>query len=291
MRPAVLGALAVADFRERVRRPAYLVILATAVLVGYLAVPAADARWTIVSLGEVRGRYDSDYVGAVTALAGAMWLCLGGFYVIRVAVQRDRATGVGQLLAATPVRTSGYLLGKFLSNLLVLASMAGLLAVTAVIMQLARGESRTVDPVALLSPYLLLTLPVLAGTAAVAVLFETVPLLRGGLGNIAWFLLALVGMVAAQSSAAPFGGLGTGVFARAVSADLTAQHLRPGELGIGLMYLDRPPGVFVFSGLDFGAGFVVGRLVLLGLVAGLAVLAALWFDRFDPARTRRVSGP
>jgi hypothetical protein len=75
--------------------------------------------------------------------------------------------------------------GKFVSNLMVLASMAGVLAVTALVMQLARGESRAVSLGALLLPYALFTLQVLVLTAAAAVLVETVPVLRGGLGNIA----------------------------------------------------------------------------------------------------------
>jgi hypothetical protein len=41
MRVRVLGALAGSDFRERTRRPAYLVTLAAAVALGYLALPPA----------------------------------------------------------------------------------------------------------------------------------------------------------------------------------------------------------------------------------------------------------
>src|SRR5260370_12070171 len=111
---------------------------------------------------------------------------LGGIIVMRVVVVGDQRTRVGQILAVTPLRSTGYLAGKFLSNLMVLASMAGALAVTALALQLARGESTAVDPGALLLPYLLLTLPVLAVTAAAVILFDTIPLLRGGLGNIAW---------------------------------------------------------------------------------------------------------
>ncbi|MFC7546501.1 ABC transporter permease [Plantactinospora sp. GCM10030261] len=291
MRPRVVGAIALADFRERVRRPAYLMILLTAVLLGYVAVPAADARWTVVSLGAYRGSYDSAYVGTVTALAGGLWLSLGGFYAIRVAVERDRTSGVGQLLAASPVRTTGYLLGKFTSNLMVLGSMAAMLVLTAGVMQVARGESRTVDPVALVLPYLLLTVPVLAATAAMAVLFETVPVLRAGLGNIVWFLLAMIGLIVAASPAAPLGGLGVRPFAESVRADLAAQRLPVQELGIGLMYLDQPPRPFAWSGLDVTTEFLAQRGALIALAAGLAMLPALWFGRFDPARGRGRTAP
>jgi hypothetical protein len=86
---------------------------------------------------------------------------------------------------------------------MVLASMAGVLAVTALAMQLARGESRAVGPGALLLPYVLFTLPVLALTAAAAVLAETVPVLRGGLGNIAWFFVWMA--VAIAGAGVPLG--------------------------------------------------------------------------------------
>ncbi|MFC4589860.1 ABC transporter permease [Sphaerisporangium corydalis] len=228
--------------------------------------------------------YDSAYVAAVTALAGALWLFAGGFYVVRVAIARDGATGVGELLAVTPLRTTEYLFGKFLSNLLVLGSMAGVLVGTALVMQVARGESTGVDPVALLAPFVLFTLPVLAAASGCAVLFETVPLLRGGLGNVVWFFLSMTVMIAGQSPSAPLGGLGMNLFAESVKADMAARHIAVRELSLGLMYLDRPPRTFVWSGLDLTWGFAAERLALAVLAGLLAVVPALWFARFDPAR-------
>ena len=108
--------------------------------------------------------------------------------------------GVGQVLAATPLSRLGYLLGKFCSNLAVLASMAGVLAVTALVLQLVRGESMSVDPVAIGLPFVLLTLPVLVLTAAAAVLFETLPVLRGGVGNIAWLFLWMISALAGEGA-------------------------------------------------------------------------------------------
>ncbi|MGX7675921.1 hypothetical protein [Plantactinospora sp. DSM 117369] len=285
-------AIAVADFRERVRRPAYAVVLAAAVGLGYLALPDLDDRWVVVNAGMYRGVYNSAYVGTVTALAGALWLSVAGFYVIRGAVVRDERTGVGELLAATPLSRSGYLTGKFLSNLLVLGSMLGVLAGTAVLMQLARGEDRAVDPLALLLPFGLLALPVLAVTAAVAVLFETVRPLRAGFGNIVWFFLAMVGTIVGQGPDAPLGGLGVSQVARSVRAGLGDAGLRPdGEFSLGLMYLDAPLRTFEWSGLAPAAGFVGQRLLLTLLAVGIAVLPALWFGRFDPARAGRRRQP
>jgi hypothetical protein len=280
----VLAALAVADFRERSRRAAYLVTLAAAIALGYVALPPARSVWVVLNAGGYRGVYNSAYVGTVTALAGGLWLMIGGFYVVRGAIARDEHTGVGQVLAATPLRGAGYLAGKFVSNLLVLSSMAAVLAVTALALQLARGESAAVSPGALLLPYVLLTLPVLAVTAAAAVLFETVPVLRGGLGNVAWFFFWMFAAIA--GGGAPLGGLGT------VAASMRraiAGPYRPaaGEFSLGFTKLDHPLRTFTWAGLHPSAGFVIARLVLLVVAAGLAVLPAAWFGRFDPARLGR----
>jgi len=277
-------AAAVADFRERVRRPAYLLMLISAVGLGLVAVPAVDSHWSVLVIGGFRGRYTSAYVGMVTALTSALWLTLVGFYLVRDAVARDERTGVGQLIAASPMRTPAYLAAKLLSNVAVLASMTAVLAGTAVVLQLLRGESRTVDPVALLLPFALVALPMLVVTGAAALLFEATPVLRGGLGNVLWVFVWMVGAIAGQSARAPFGGLGL----QRVSLPAGASQ----DVGFGLMYVDEPLRVFEWPGLRLSPAFLGGRVALVLVGLALALLPALWFHRFDrPARPGRSFGP
>jgi hypothetical protein len=282
------AALAVADFRERTRRPAYLVTLAAAVAIGYVALPPGSSLFVVMNAGGYRGVYNSAYAGTAAALAGGLWLMFGGFYVVRGTITRDQHTGVGQIVAATPLRNTGYLAGKFCSNLLVLASMAGVLAVTALALQLARGESRAVDPGALLLPFFLFTLPVLAVTAVAALLFDTLGVLRGGLGNIAWFFVWMIFVIA--GAGAPLGGMSA--VTASMRTAMSAQHLPPaGEFSLGFTKVDHPLRTFIWHGLQASGGFVAGRLVLIVIAAALAVLPAMWFGRFDPARAhpRRIS--
>ncbi|MEY6565228.1 hypothetical protein AB8B12_09840 [Streptomyces sp. PGLac3x] len=281
-----LAGLAAGDFKDRVRRPVHLMVLLAAVGLGCLAVPPADGRWVILALGEYRGTYTSAYVGVATALAGGLWLTLGGFYVVRKGLTRDEETRVGQILAATPARTVLLLAAKFLSNFLVLASMLGVLAVTALALQLVRGEDRGVDPVALFQPFLVMALPLLALTAAAALLFETVPVLRGGLGNVAWFCVALVVGVKGQSADAPFGGFGAGPAADSLRAALTEEFGKAGDhtFSLGLTQIPEPLTPFRWDGFTFGGDFLVSRLLLVTAAVALALLPALWFGRYDPMR-------
>lgn len=279
----MIWALALADFRDRVRRPAYAVTLIAAVALGYFAVPAASSHWVVLYIGAYRGAYNSAYVGTLVALASVIWLSLGGFYVVRNSIARDENTGVGQLLAPTTMRNSAYLGGKLLSNVLVLSSMLGALAVTSLVMQLARGEYLSVDVVALLKPFVLIALPIMVLVAAASLALETIRPLRAGLGNVVWFFLWLVGAIAGQSAAAPLGGLGVGPIARSMLRAMIAQDADPGQadFSLGLQYVDNRLRTFVWNGFDVSAGFVVERLVLVLLGIGVALAPLLWFNRFD----------
>jgi hypothetical protein len=289
-------ALAIADFRERVRRPAFAMTLIATMVFGYLAAPPAGAGYALMQLDEFRGIYDSAYVGTVLALMTGVWLALAGFYVVKNTVSRDEATGVGQILAATPLRSSTYLFGKFLSNFLVLAAMTGVVAVMAVVMVLLRNEASGIELVPLWLPFLLFPLPIMAGVAGAAVLFETVPGLRSGFGNVLWAFGSFVLFIASQLllRLAPGSGvdpLGLVTVSDAMRDDVLAQHpdVEDPVLVVGLVTRNEPPERFTWtSGLDVDAGLLLqrGSLILLGVV--LAALPVLWFSRFD--RTSRRIG-
>jgi hypothetical protein len=56
--------------------------------------------------------------------------------------------------------------------------------------------------------------------------------------------------------------------------------------GSGFVPVDPEP--FTYNGLQWTTGILVSRLVILLLAVGLVMLAAVFFDRFDPARLRSV---
>jgi hypothetical protein len=272
-----------ADFLERVRRYGFLVTLALAVYLGY-AVGAGQLKLWV---GGVRGLYNSAWVGTLIALVANFFLSLVGFYVVKNAVERDRQTGVGQILATTPMSKSLYTLGKTASNFAVLLAMAAVLALAGVAAQLVAGEETSIEPWELLAPLLLLALPVLALVAAIAVLFETVPFLRGGLGNVVWFFTwtAMMSLSAVTKGSWDFGGL------YLIRNDI--RHKAEAVLGpigdsfvLGVISDESQARVFRWDGIDWTAGDVLMRFCWLAAAVGVALVAAVLFDRFDPARGR-----
>lgn len=138
-----------ADFLERVRRYSFLVTLALAALLGYTVATGKMKLW----VGDFRGVYNSAWVGILMALVANTFLTLAGFYVVKGSVERDRQTGVGQILATTPMSKTLYTLGKTASNLAVLLAMVAVLAVMSVGAQLVAGEETRIEVWPLLRPF------------------------------------------------------------------------------------------------------------------------------------------
>ena len=285
----VVYAIARADFLERVRRYSYLITLLFAVYLGY----AAGTGRISLRLDHYRGVYTSAWIGAMVSLVATTFVPLVGFYIVKNAVDRDRQTRVGEILAGTPLTKVSYLLGKFLSNFAVLVSMVVVLALAAVAMQFLAAEDRTFQVRALLSPFLFLALPAMAMTAAMALLFETFSFLRGGFGNVLWFFLWTFGITLPVVTGLPQLDP-SGIWVVHESMVPAARAGIPGyvdtfSLSVAAKSVRVATG-FHWNGVEWTAGVVTQRLAWTALAFALVLCGALFFDRFDPASSRRRSG-
>jgi hypothetical protein len=279
-----------ADFLDRVRRYSFLVTLAISVFLGY-SVYTGQLK---LQLEDYRGAIDSAWLGSLFALVISVWIPLIGFYVVKNAVERDRKTRVGQILAATPMSKGLYTLGKALSNFAVLALMALVLAAIASVMAIAAPGR--VNLSALLLPIFLFGLTALAVTASLAVLFESLPGLRGGGGNVVyfflWMFLIVLGVMALPADrpgtdAHPLGDYtGIGIVMSQMQAavhDIDPAYKGGASFNIG--DLNPATKTFVWTGVHWNAQILLGRLMWLGIAVALALVAALFFDRFDVSRS------
>jgi len=291
----MLGHLVLADVRERVRRHAFLVTFAFAVYAAYIFLPPNGARYRTFQVGEARGLYDSAWVGCTVALMTSAFLSLAGFYLVKNAIERDRRTGVGQVLATTRMTKPLYTLAKAVSNFLVLAALALAVAVCAIGMQILRAERLQVQPFEVLAPFAIATLPAMAVVAALAVLFEAVPWLRGGFGNVVYFFV-WSGLAAPGSSlVTPQPGIGNALgtsalipqMAKGVARAFPDIDLATANVSLGLNFTDHPHPLrtFDWAGLQWDSAMVLPRVAWLWVAAAIALVASVPFDRFDPTRT------
>lgn len=286
-----------ADFLERVRRYSFLLTLGFAIYLGC----ATYAGHVVLRLDDYRGIYNSAWLGSLMALVASAFLSLVGFYIVKNSIQRDRDTRVGRILATTPMTRTFYTLAKMTSNFAVLGSMVVIMAFAAIAMQLLRAEDSHVDLWALLSPLILLSLPCMAFTAALAVFFETLPILRSGVGNVLYFFVWSFLFVApvsvmekdkAMPPAAEFldfsGTASTMAQMQESLRKIDAEYKGGSSLSIGD---NAGPTTkrFLWRGIDWNGTILVARLAWGAFALLLSLLAATFFHRFDPAREWRVA--
>ncbi|MDP4093081.1 MAG: ABC-2 transporter permease [Bacillota bacterium] len=185
-----------ADFFERTRSKSFLIVAGLAVFASYIFIPAKSANYITcyVSKGKefYRGAYNSAWIGSNLALLISVFFSLFGFYLVKSSIEHDRLTGVGQIIAATPLKKTDYILGKLFSNFAVLSALALISATALLIVQLMRREVSSVNLIQLFSPFVIIVFPTMIFISALAVLFETVPVLRGSFGNIVYFFVWMV---------------------------------------------------------------------------------------------------
>jgi hypothetical protein len=282
--PRVLYHMARADFLERVRRYSFLLTLAAALYLAYGV--AAEKIWLVVGNG-YRGVYNSAWIGALMSICCSVFLSLAGFYIVKNSIQRDADTRVGRILAATPMRKPFYTFAKTLSNFAVLACMVLILMLAALAMQWLHPEVRPLSLWKLWSPFLFLAMPTMLLTASVALLFETLPVLRGGAGNVVYFFAWTAVL-----------GLAVTGFDDPVGLQLLSSSTRS-----ALRFIDPNSGsnfnfsltiggqravrTFPWNGIDWTAKVLLMRLFWIVAAAVLALLASVFFHRFDPARVWR----
>ncbi|MBI5033942.1 MAG: hypothetical protein HZB51_25765 [Chloroflexi bacterium] len=272
--------LARADFLERTRRHSFLVTLFVIVVVTYLYLPAVnDIAWIYLNLGNARPIYNSAWIGIAVAALMAEFFPLFGFYLVKNTLERDRHTGVGEIIATTPISRPLYTIGKWLSNLAVFIAIILVTLFTSLVLQFVRAEDFSIDPWALVAPFLFLILPMLAFIAALALLFETVSWLRGGFGNLVYYVVyAFVVLIGNLQ-----GIMGVWRSVYEACAVTFAQCKPDRQIDLGALPLANLP-TFRFDGVNWTAEIVLWRFAWLVLSFLVAWCTAFFFHRFDPSR-------
>jgi hypothetical protein len=281
----VIYHLARADFLERVRRYSFLIMLGLVVFLGY---QTGIGNLTL-ELGQYRGEYNSAWVGAMMSLIATFFLGWFGFYLVKGSIARDRETGVGQIMATTPLTRPLYTFGKWISNFILLMAMVAVLALAGIVIQFLQGESTGIELNAFLAPFIYIVLPVMALVAAFAVLFETIPFLAGGFGNLAYFfgfvmLFPLIDKMIKNRPA--FEPLGIGLFMNDMQAALLKIHPDySGGFSLGSGG-EAIVGTFKWMGIHWTSDLILARTSFVLIAILLTTLGAFFFDRFDPSRNK-----
>lgn len=284
-----LFAIASADLRARLRRPATLVFLGLLLAAASTTFPDPRSGQGILSIGGRRAVYTSAALAVATAGLLPFLVGLFGFYAVSNAIALDRRSGIGPLLAASPVRSTEYLLGKLAGSFALLSVVTLVFSAVVMAVQVVHGEA-PLEPLVFLSHVLVVALPALLAVASIALLFECVPLLSGRFGDVAFFFVWVVtlampvflgdpdeGRYPAYAAALDWNGLG---FLITEIQRVTGA----GGMTIGWGNAPKSGAAVVFPGFGFSAEMLGKRALAFLPPLALLPLSLAAFDRFDPAR-------
>ncbi len=286
-----VAAIVRADFLVRFRRVSTVVVFLLLSACAYLWVPDPATGRALLQIDGHRALMNSGALGMATASVGMIFVGLFGFYVISNAVRRDITSRCGVIMAATPMRSTEYLAGKFLGNVSFLFTFLGGFMLSSMVMLLVRGEAR-LEPLVFIQQYLLLAPPAIVFVSAVAVLFESIPWLSGKLGDVLYFFLwmAMLGLVISQEAT---GSLSWGryfdVSGFGFMIDRMQTTLQTESVAIGASSFDPAKEPMVFNGLTLTPEWIAPRIGSILLPIAFLPLAAFFFHRFDPVRTKQTS--
>ncbi|HEX8489387.1 MAG TPA: hypothetical protein VF626_00080, partial [Chthoniobacterales bacterium] len=144
-----------------------------------------------------------------------------------------------------------------------------------------------------------ISLPVVAVVGSAAIVFESISWLRGGLGNVVYFFVWVAALSTRLGGGDPLRSPANDLFGLGVimpSLAIACEAAFPGStvgktsfnLGINIkgagQYWDLT--TFRWEGLAWTSDIILGRLWWVAVSLALALLAALFFRRFDPAKER-----
>lgn len=292
-------AVAVADLRQRLRSRRLLLVL---VLVAYFGFQFTVGTFELLYQHTVdgqtvdyRGEPTSAYVGLTTGVTGALFLFLGGYYVLSGSLTHARETGVSELVASSHITDRAYLLGTWLSHIGLVAVMLATLSAAAMVNHAVHGTGTT-NPLWILGAVFLVGLPVGCLVAGITILFQSSVRLRGTAGNVLYFfgaLTALAGSLTPALDLSPTAEVPpwiqaidvVGLYAvgettidamLTVAPDYDGPPLANYGLGAGEQTV-----TYQWDGGTWPVWFLANRfgLILLGIVPIL--FAAILYDRFE----------
>ncbi len=283
--------IAKADFLERSRSYGFIITLIVTLYGASLFVPEKGAAYLALGVRGYRGIYRSGWVGLCVAVSTSLLLGLGGFYLVKNTIERDEKTRVGQLIAASPTSKLAYILGKTMSSFLILATIVLAASLSSLAMFYLRAEASTLELVKLLLPFVWITLPTMLLVSSIALLFESIKWLKGGIGNVLYFFVWLMMLIVPvklmeNSDSSPLLGFvdAFGFYKIIDLINLEVLSLFPDSPNsAGLISSAGPLGAktFLWSGIDWTPELILGRLFWVAMGIIVVLISTVLFNRFD----------
>ena len=290
MNAHTLLVLAQNEMRLRMRRLSTLVAMLAMIALGWAMIGNPVEGTTMISIEEARVLYTSSALALGSASLMGPLLILVGFFLLRGRMGEDLRSGMGSVIAATPVNSAVFLAGRWLGGVIYLGALAGVFMAAIGVCHVVRGDG-PYDLFIYLQTYALILIPTVFFTASCALAFDSIPWFMGKLGDTIYFFiwvfqLSLVAQIQGGLTGTlswpmllDFSGL-------AIAAHSLVAHTGSSSFSLGASTFDAALAPIVLPAQLWSWSLVASRLGA-AAVALLPVLpAVLLFHRFSPDRVK-----
>ncbi len=280
---------------KQMRSYTFLIVVALSIFLGYACVPAASDGYEVFYIGGVRGIYNSAWLGGMVAMISTLILWLFGFYMLRSQISEDGRLKVGQIIASTPTSNFRYIFIKTLSNFVVLAVLEVILLLAFIAMQMFRGEDYSLQLKEYLLPLLFIALPSLFVLAALTVLFDVLPGMKGVVGNIIFFTIWIMFSVISIAVPNSFWDVFGLDIIRSDMVRVATEHypfLESSQEGgsFGYYPVEGSIPTFNWQGVEWDSQLLTMRFAWVGIAFLIVILTSLLFTRFRSQKDGKAIG-
>lgn len=297
-----LWAILRTDVVLRLRRTSTLLLIALVCLLAYSIIPDPASGRGLIVINGARSLYNTAAISFATSMIFALiGIGLFGFYMVSNTIRRDTDSRVGNVIAATPVQSWEYIVGKFLGNSAFLALITVVYGAAMMIMYAIRAEA-PFELLIFFRTYLQFCFSPIIFVSVTALVFESLPVLSGRIGDVAYFFLW--GLALALPSAQIDGilkhhNIGTGLNDVPLIAYCDVLGIGSGMASIKAQ-ISQPMTNFSLGASPFNAAlppraltevsipmdWLIAKMIASFVILSGLVIARLTFHRFDPTTAR-----
>lgn len=269
------------DVLQRIRTYRFFIMVVLGLYLAAGFVPAQDANYSTINLGEFRPIYNSVWVGALTAMMSSILMYAVGFFLIDGSIGKDHKLKVDLFIRSGAISRRKYLFLKAWSNSVVLCFIVFFIFLMALMMFFIRKESGGFSFLDFLIPFALVSVPAAIFTGHLSVILET---LTGKytVARIILFLLGFAAIFPSIQNAAPGDWvyfrdtLGLSTFFAQIRLLIEQQF---GEtlsgISMGYQFFDRPEQTsFVIDEFKYPLSFVISRPFIVLMMTGFLALTS-----------------
>lgn len=278
------------EVRLRMRRWASLFAVFALMALAWAMVTDFQTGSALLVINEARVRYTSSAMAMGSVALVSPLFALLAFFLTRGRMTEDLRSGIGGVIASTPISNWLFLCTRWLGGVAYLLCLMLTYMCSMMLYQFLRGEGPT-EPWIFLQSYLIILLPTILFACSCATLFDSVSALTGKAGDVLYFFLwvgqiALISQIEhAHKTGLPFAlVLDFSGIASCVAS--FQQFTSTSEVSIGSSTYDPALAAITLPQMLW-SNQLIGMRFLSGLVAILLLLPSAWlFHRYSPDKIK-----